>query len=452
MPRPPPPSARPSILCSGSATPAGAGPRRGHCRNPSASRERSTLSDERDGPRVDRAGRWSISTEDATPPATARAARRGRGARDERLVLGIGRDSGVAGRVVAVERRRDPADGHGAGGVRGRCGGLGRAEPGRPVPPAGDHGLRRVPRRGGAFLAAAANAAFPLCGETKWLGVGLRFLTGFALAAVYPVGMKVVVSWFPRGRGLALGVLLAALTVGSAMPNLLTVLSWRPVLFGTAAFAVVSGVLAIVGVRPGPEFPPSSSWEPRYVLRILADRRQRLVFLGYFGHMWEMYALWAWLPAYLGPGSGPRSFVVIGICGTFGCLAGGALSDRHGRPLVAMIAMLVSGVCCLLSAAAFGTVALVPLLLVWGAAVVADSGQFSAALSELTDQRYVGTALTAMTACGFLISGLTIQLLPLLADAVGWRQAVPLLAAGPLVGTLAMHRLRAHQNTARLAI
>ncbi|WP_254897403.1 MFS transporter [Amycolatopsis sp. Hca4] len=295
-----------------------------------------------------------------------------------------------------------------------------------------------------ALLAATATAALPWCAG---LAVPLRFATGFALAGVYPVGMKVVVSWFPRRRGIALGVLLGALTVGSALPSLLVTLEpvhWRAVLLGSAVLAVGAAVSGVF-VRPGPDLAAAPPWQPRYLLRMAADRRQRLVCLGYFGHMWELYALWAWLSAYLaatgGPG-GSTAFVVIGLCGAAGCVAGGALSDRCGRTVVAMTAMLVSGGCAVLSFPVSGTAWLLPVLLVWGVAVIADSGQFSAALAETADPRYVGTALTAMTAFGFLLSAGTIQLLPLLAGAVGWRAAVPVLAIGPLLGAAAMHRLR----------
>jgi len=183
--------------------------------------------------------------------------------------------------------------------------------------------------------------------------------------------------------------------------------------------------------------------------------------------MWELYALWAWLPAYVAagyaawsPGTDTRwtvggtAFVTIGVAGTAGCVLGGRLADRYGRALVAMLAMVLSAGCALVSVVVFGAPPVVfgALLLVWGAAVIADSAQFSAALSEVADPRYVGTALTAQTAIGFLLTVPTIWALPLLADAVGWRAAMPLLAVGPLLGAVAMGRLRATYRSRPTAV
>ena len=286
--------------------------------------------------------------------------------------------------------------------------------------------------------------------------IPLRFLTGVALAGVYPVGMRLMASWFDRGRGFALGVLVGALTLGSALPQLLngaTTLPWRGVLTAAALLALAAAAVALRALRTGPHTAPSPPFEPTYVLRMVRDRAQRLVNLGYLGHMWELYAMWTWLPAYIAasyaawrPDAGGRlavgltAFAAIGLAGAAGCLLGGRLADRHGRPRVTMGAMLLSAGCCGLAALAFGAhpVVLVPLLLVWGAAVIADSAQFSAALTEVADPRYVGTALTAQTAAGFLLTILTIQGLPEAVDALGWQGAVPLLALGPLAGTLAM--------------
>ena len=300
-----------------------------------------------------------------------------------------------------------------------------------------------------ALLGASATALIPLLATGAWTAAPLRLVTGIAMAGVYPVGLKLVVSWYPRARGAALGVLIGALSLGSAVPQLLTaviVLDWRWVLLAASGLAVLGAALAVALVRPGPDARPSPPLEPRYVLRMFADRRQRLVTLGYFGHMWELYALWAWLPAYLvaagAAAVGLTAFAVIGVAGAAGCVAGGLLAERHGHARIALVAMLVSAACAVGSVAVLDAppVVLTALLLVWGAAVVADSAQFSAALSEVADQRYVGTALTAQTALGFLLTVVTIQALPLLADSVGWRAAMPLLAVGPLLGALAMRR------------
>ena len=309
-----------------------------------------------------------------------------------------------------------------------------------------------------ALLGATCTALITVLADSAWAAAPLRLLTGVAMAGVYPVGLKIVVSWYPRARGMALGVLIGALSVGSALPQLLTtvaVLPWRSVLLAASALALLGAVVSVAFLRQGPDARPAPPLDPRYVLRMFADRPQRLINLGYFGHMWELYALWAWLPAYItasylrstgtaGPVAvGATAFAVIGVAGAAGCVLAGRFAERHGSARVALAAMLLSSGCAIASVAVFSAppVVLLGLLLVWGAAVVADSAQFSAALSDAADPRYVGTALTAQTAIGFLLTVVTIAVLPTLADTVGWRLAVPVLAVGPLLGAVAMTRL-----------
>ena len=227
-------------------------------------------------------------------------------------------------------------------------------------------------------------------------------------------------------------------------------------LAAAAASAVCAAIVAGALVRPGPQFPSGGgAGRPRYALAMFAERGPRLVNLGYFGHMWELYALWTWLPAFLAvsrtttgglPASaGPArssidAFLAIGVAGLAGCLLGGWAADRLGRPVTAAAALTLSGACCLLSPVFFtaGRPALLAFAVVWGAAVIADSGVFSTLLSELADRRYVGTALTAQTAIGFLLTIVTIQLIPLLAAVTGWRYALVALAAGPMAALPAM--------------
>jgi len=305
-----------------------------------------------------------------------------------------------------------------------------------------------------ALVGVAATAALALIAHDAWTVLALRLLTGVSMAGVYPPGMKIVVSWFPNGRGAALGLLVGALAVGSAAPQLingLSTLPWRGVLLTASVLALVGAAVSLLLVRSGPAMRPARVPDPRYALRMFRDPRQRLVNLGYFGHMWELYALWSWLPAYLAAsnavhgrlGIGVAAFVVAGLYGLVGCLVAGLWADRRGRAHVAMVAMLLSAGCGLASVLVFDNpVLFLVVLAAWGATAVADSAQFSAALTEVADQEYVGTALTAQTAIGFLVSVLTIQALPALADLVGWRLAVPLLAIGPLLGAAAMARLR----------
>jgi len=310
----------------------------------------------------------------------------------------------------------------------------------------------------GALGAALANLAL-LVVDGATGAITARFVTGAFLAGVYPPGMKAMASWFRRDRGLALGVMVGALTLGSAMPHLVNALGgadWRVVIVVTSLLTVGGGVIAEFVVRDGP-FPfPTVPFDPRQLLVVVRDREVRLASIGYFGHMWELYAMWAWIGVFYvtsfeAAGTGlsvvaasTAAFATIGI-GAAGCVVGGRLADRYGRAWLTSLSMVLSG----LSAVTIGLLwsgPVVPLVLVglfWGFWIVADSAQFSTVVTEVADQRYVGTAVTLQLAFGFVLTVATIWLIPLLADLVGWRWAFVVLAGGPVLGTVAMLRLRA---------
>jgi MFS family permease len=303
----------------------------------------------------------------------------------------------------------------------------------------------------GATGAAGANALLGLV-SAAGPAIPLRFATGFFLAGVYPPALKLMATWFRRGRGTALGILVGALTLGSATPHLVNALGgldWRTVVYATSALTLAGGVVALT-VRDGPYPFPRATFDPHQARRVFANRGVRLASLGYFGHMWELYAMWAWFVVFYatavesGAAAAYATFAVIG-AGALGCWAGGVLGDRIGRPETTALAMAISGACALLIGVFLDAPAWVVLAvgLVWGFTVVADSAQFSTLVTEHADQAYVGTALTMQLAVGFTLTVATIWLMPVFADAVGWRWAFAFLAPGPALGVVAMLRLRA---------
>ncbi len=322
-----------------------------------------------------------------------------------------------------------------------------------------------------AVAAALATVGVALSSSAA-IGVTFRFITGAALACVYPPGMKIAAGWFREARGWAIGVLVGALTLGSAVPHLVRWLvpagHWRAVLLVAAASALLGAVLVRLVPNDGPYAVPSPPFSWSATPRILRDRAVLLANLGYLGHMWELYAMWTWMAAFVtasetaraGTQSSPDvrtraalvTFSVVG-SGAVGCWLGGKYADRFGRTAITSVAMAVSALCCLGAGWLFGKplATLVPLLIVWGVSVVADSAQFSTAVSELAPREYVGTALTLQTSLGFLLTTVTISLLPLLASAVGWRWSMTALAPGPILGVMAMQALRRRPEATRLA-
>lgn len=316
-----------------------------------------------------------------------------------------------------------------------------------------------------AFLAALATGLIPFASDFP-SALLLRLLTGVFLVGVYPVGMKIIATWTRADRGLGIGLMVGALTIGTAAPHIVNALGgvndWKLVIYSAAGFAALGGLIALLFIKEGPYRTSTPKFNWKYIGEVLRQPELVLANLGYLGHMWELFAMWAWLQVFL-----TASFVVTGLSeawasaaafaaismGGAGSLAAGQLADRFGRTTVTIVSLVMSSLCSILVGLLFGgnPVLLVILCLVWGFAIVADSAQFSAAISELCRTEYMGTALTLQTSLGFLLTLVTIRLTPTLEGYFGWRWAFAFLALGPVAGIWAMYALRKRPEAVKLA-
>jgi MFS family permease len=318
----------------------------------------------------------------------------------------------------------------------------------------------------GSIGAAAANLGLLLV-ESAHLAIFFRLMTGVFLALVYPPSLKLISTWFRRGRGLALGALVGSITLGSAAPHFINAiggLGWELVVIATT-IATLSGALIIgLFVHEGPFPYPRAPFHMGRIGQVFKNRGVLLASVGYFGHMWELYAMWAWFLTFSrmafielnidSPSAASFfTFAAIGI-GALGCIVGGIMGDRWGRTATTSLMMCISGSCALLAGFVYDGPLwmLIALGLIWGFTVVADSAQFSTIVTELGDPMYVGTALTVQLGIGFMLTVVTIWLLPLAAASLNsWQWVFLILIPGPLIGTCAMLFLRRMPEAIKIA-
>ncbi len=310
-----------------------------------------------------------------------------------------------------------------------------------------------------AIAAGAANAILLVVDPGSVLAVGARIATGAFLAGVYPVGMKIAVGWGHADRGLLVGLLVGALTLGSASPHLIALgggADWRVTVALASAASVLAGLLGLA-TTIGPYHTRAASFDRRVVATAWTNRKVRLAYAGYLGHMWELYAMWAWIAVAAAASfktSMPTAdaehlarltaFFAIA-AGGVACGFAGFAADRIGKANVTIIAMMISGAAALATAATFGGPAwlTITLIIVWGIAIVPDSAQFSALVADYSPPGQAGSLMTLQTALGFALTIGTVQLAAVLATTFGWPLVLSCLAIGPALGVIAMVKLRA---------
>ena len=318
------------------------------------------------------------------------------------------------------------------------------------------------------LLAALANFLL-IWADTAAEIVVLRFITGVALSGVYPPVVKLISTWFEKARGIAMGVIIGALTIGSAMPQLFSAIAvdtkWTLVIWASSSATFVTGIIFLLCISEGPYVFSRTRFDPLQIWQVFRTRSLALTNIGYVGHMWELYAMWAWILAFARFAEGRLEvfpfdkpeyfcFIIVSI-GAIGCVIAGRLSDIFGRCNTTTILMLVSGVCAFLIGF---LVELDPILftvvaMIWGLTIIADSGQFSAAVTELSESHLVGTALTVQMALGFGVTVIAIWIVPIAAHCFGsFQWAFLILAPGPFIGAIAMLTLRRLPEARKLAL
>ncbi|MFQ5995578.1 MAG: nitrate/nitrite transporter [Acidiferrobacterales bacterium] len=304
-----------------------------------------------------------------------------------------------------------------------------------------------------ALLGAISNLGIYFFTDSYVSLLGFRFLTGFFLAGIYPVGMTIAAGWYRKGLGKALGFLLGALVLGTAFPHLVRGLgqsiAWETVILTVSALAALGGFAMLLFVPDGPYLPKGTKFDPKALAVIFREKLFRASAFGYFGHMWELYTFWAFVPLLLvfyGAANAEINFNVslwaflIIAVGSLGCAVGGLISLKHGSAKVAFTQLSISGICCVISPVMFYAPA--PLffafLLVWGITVVGDSPQFSALNAQNAPRAFVGSALTIANSIGFAITIVSIQLLNVLAEYLHPAYLFLPLTLGPILGLLSM--------------